>query len=150
MPWTREKNYLFIINSMIQTETDGLFVQAVKENVLFHRAHCEEYARLLQSENFDIASLQSVDGLYKIPVIPTLFFKSHAMVSMDESSIAVSATSSGTKGKMSHVVIDKESLRLGMRMVVKTFSYHKLISCIPTNYIMLGYEPSSHNQMGGC
>ena len=34
-------------------------------------------------------------------------------------------------------------------MVVNCFSYHRLISPVPTNYVMLGYEPSDDNNNMG-
>lgn len=128
--------------------SDELFLNAVKENIAFHKLHCTQYTQLLKSENFNEDSLKSIKDLYTIPVIPTLFFKNHEMYSMDENKFAVKVTSSGTKGKKSKVGFDKHSLYYGVRMLLSTFLYHKLISLMPTNYIILGYEPSAHNEMG--
>lgn len=127
--------------------TDGLFLQAIKENLLFHQTNCPEYDRILQQGNFYIDSLHSIDDLYKIPPIPTLFFKSHALYSIPQKRLPVNVTSSGTQGKKSHVGFDKRTLYYALRMVLKTFAYHRLLSPVPTNYIVLGYEPSKRNQM---
>jgi phenylacetate-coenzyme A ligase PaaK-like adenylate-forming protein len=125
-----------------------LFLEAVKDDLRFHKDHCPEYARILTLANFDIDGIETEDDLYKIPVIPTLYLKRNHLFSMDESKLAVKATSSGTQGLHSQVGFDKKSLMYGIAMMFRYFSYHKLISLIPTNYIILGYEPSKHTQMG--
>ena len=38
--------------------------------------------------------------------------------------------------------------KTALRMVLSTFSHYQLLSAVPTNYIILGYEPSKHNSMG--
>jgi Coenzyme F390 synthetase len=128
--------------------TDTLFLNAVKENISFHEANCKEYAQILQHQDFHKECLHSISDLYKIPIIPTLFLKSHELYSIAKNHLMINVTSSGTNGKQSHVGFDNRTLYYALRMVLKTFSYHKLISIIPTNYIVLGYEPSKHNQMG--
>jgi len=128
-------------------KTDAYFIKAIKENISFHAANCQEYAKILQKKDFDIEALHNITDLYKIPVIPTLYLKSHEMFSIPKEKLLINATSSGTSGKMSHVGLDIKSAYYSLRMVLKTFSYYKLISLQPTNYIVLGYEPSRHNQM---
>lgn len=128
--------------------TSPLFVQAVRENVLHHQANCEFYARLLKSRQFNAAALQTVDDCARIPVIPATFFKYHEVLSAPRHDISIHATSSGTQGQKSQVFIDDDSLKLGTKMAVNCFRYHKLISPIPANYVMLGYEPSDGNEMG--
>lgn len=119
--------------------TDALFVEAMRENFLYHFNNCEQYKKLIAAEKFDISDVKSVDDLHKIPVIPTLFFKSNSMYSTDR--IRIRAASSGTSGRRSEVGFDIKSFRLGLKMVLKTFGYHRLLSVIPTNYIVLNYEP---------
>ena len=124
------------------------FLGAVKENVKFHRENCEEYAQILTKQEFDVDSLYSEKDIYKIPVIPTLYFKRNKMFSVPEEKLTIKATSSGTKGLQSQIGFDKRSLIYGVAMMFRFFSYHKVISIIPTNYIVLGYEPSKHTDMG--
>lgn len=127
--------------------TDSYFLNAIKQSISFHETHCPEYAQILQHQGFHKDCLQSISDLHKIPVIPTLFFKSHQLFSIPQDRLRITATSSGTKGKQSHIGFDTRSLYYALRMVLKTFSYYKLLSIHPTNYIVLGYEPSKHNQM---
>jgi len=125
-----------------------LFLQAVRENLLFQIEHCTDYARILKAQNFSPENIKTEADLWKIPVLPTLYFKRNRLFSMPEAELTVNATSSGTKGAQSVVGFDPESMRLGIAMMTRFLSYHKLISPLPTNYLILNYEPSEHTQMG--
>ena len=129
-------------------KNNGLFLEAVKRDVMFHAENCPEYAQILKSAGFSIDEIISEDMLYKIPVIPTLYYKRNYLCSIPEKKLAVKATSSGTKGEQSRVEFDQKTLLYGILMMIRYFSYHKLISLLPTNYIVLGYQPSKHTQMG--
>lgn len=127
--------------------TEAYFLNSIKESVAFHQTNCPEYSQILQYGNFNLDCLKTIEDLYKVPAIPTLFFKSHKLFSVPKEKLRISATSSGTKGKQSYVGFDTKSLYYALRMVLKTFSYYRLISLKPTNYIVLGYEPAKRNQM---
>ena len=128
--------------------TDDLFFKAVKQNVLFHQTHCPEYAKILRLQGFSPDSLRDISDLYRVPPIPTLFFKSHELYSLPQKKLRINVTSSGTKGRQSHIGFDAGTLYYALRMVLRTFSRHGLISLCPTNYIVLGYQLSRHNSMG--
>ncbi len=128
--------------------TDTLFVESVKENVRLHTGHCAEYRALLEREAFAVDALNSIDDLYRVPVLPTLFLKAHPLFSMEEKWFLIRATSSGTSGMKSRIGIDARSLSYGIRMLLKLFSYHHLLSLAPTNYVLLGYEPSPTMETG--
>jgi phenylacetate-coenzyme A ligase PaaK-like adenylate-forming protein len=124
------------------------FLDAVRENVELHRTNCAEYAAILRERGFDVDCLKTEDDLYKIPVIPTLYLKRNRLFSVPEDKLVVKATSSGTRGQQSIVGFDRSSLFYGIGMMVRFFAYHRVISPMPTNYIVLGYQPSKHAQMG--
>jgi phenylacetate-coenzyme A ligase PaaK-like adenylate-forming protein len=128
--------------------TKDLFMKAVRDNLRFHLQNCADYARMADSQGFCVEGLQSEDDLYKIPVIPTLFLKRNRLFSMPEEKLTIKATSSGTQGAQSIVGFDLRSLLYGIVMMLRFFSFHHVISILPTNYIVLGYEPSAHTQMG--
>ena len=128
--------------------TDQLFLSAVKENITFHMAKCPEYADLMKKYGFKPTQLRRIDDISKIPVLPTLFLKSHDLFSIQESKLMFKATSSGTNGNPSKMGLDFYTTWLALQMVLRTFSFHKLFSIRPTNYIVLGYQPSRHNKMG--
>ena len=128
--------------------TEPLFVQAVKDNVAHHRENCSFYADLLKKQGFDENTLSMAEDCRRIPVIPAAFFKYHEVLSIPEQEVSIHATSSGTQGQKSQMFFNEDSIAMGTKMVINCFKYHKLISPIPTNYIMLGYEPCDENEMG--
>ncbi len=125
--------------------TDRFFVNAVKKNVYFHRKNCNEYRKILKDRGYNSRDIKSVDDLYKLPPIPTLYLKHHPMKSMPYNKMLIKATSSGTKGKKSLIGYDTKGLYYGAHMVMKTGIYHKLFSPRPTNYIIFGYQPDKDN-----
>jgi len=128
--------------------TEALFVQAIKDSVEHHRKNCPFYSSLLQSDGFDPEYIQTAEDCAKIPVIPASFFKYHEVTSVPSKEIEVHATSSGTQGQKSQMFFDERSISAGIRMVTRVMRHHGLVSLVPTNYIMLGYEPSEGNEMG--
>ena len=129
-------------------KTGDMFLKAVRNDVKFHVKNCPEYAQILKSLDFSIDEIDSEDKLYKLPVLPTLYYKRNHLCSVPEKKLVIKATSSGTKGTQSMVGFDKKTLFYGILMMARYLSYHKLISLLPTNYIVLGYEPSKHTQIG--
>lgn len=126
--------------------TDELFIKTVKQNGQFQYDHCPEYAKILDSKQFSFSSLHTNRDLAKLPFIPTLFFKSHSLFTIPPEKLLIKATSSGTKGKKSHIGFDLLGLYYGLRMVLRLGKYHHLFSIKPTQYIILGYEPHRSNQ----
>ena len=129
-------------------KTADLFLAAVRENVALHRTRCPAYADILKRFGFDPNDVRGEADVWRIPPIPTLYFKRHDLFSIDPETAKVKATSSGTSGMRSRVVFDADTYWLGIRMMLRFFRYHRVISLYPTNYIVLGYEPSGHNEMG--
>ena len=129
-------------------DTNALFFDAFKDTVRFHQHSCPEYRALLEHEGFTFDTLTSYDALSTIPALPTLFLKSHTLLSIPEHKLRMRSTTSGTKGTPSIVGLDTKSMYYGFIMLRKTCSYWKLFSARPTNYIILGYQPSKRNEMG--
>ncbi len=128
--------------------SDAYFLKAMREITDFHIMNNSDYAKIVEQENFKIQSLSDMKDLYRIPPLPTLFLKRHTMFSLPESKMRVRATTSGTSGQKSVVGIDSNTGIFALRMVLRSFWKYKMISAIPTNYIVLGYQPSRHNQAG--
>lgn len=125
--------------------SDKLFLEAVRENCLFHYKNCPDYRKILNGLNFgenEIMSDMPLDEyLAKLPFLPTLLLKRRRMYSLPPRRIALKATSSGTSGKFSEIGFDLGSLICGLKMVIKIGKYHKLFSPIPCRYIVMGYRP---------
>jgi phenylacetate-coenzyme A ligase PaaK-like adenylate-forming protein len=128
--------------------TDAEFVRAVLENVRHHRLRCPDYARILESRGFRGGDVGTVEELWKIPPLPTLFLKNHPMYSVPRERLMLRSTTSGTSGKTSEIGFDRPSAWRGFGMVAGTFLTNRLVSLRPTNYVVLGYQPAKRNTMG--
>ena len=126
--------------------TDALFVEAMRENVLFHQQNCPEYRDILKREGFSPEQLREAVGLWRVPVLPTLYFKRHTLFSVPERRMVLRSTSSGTSGAMSHIGWEWQDCLHALRMVLRVTRAHRLLSPIPTNYLVLGYQPHRSNQ----
>ncbi len=140
---------LFSYNKLYDLEgSNSMFLHAMKGNIAFHRANCPDYDKILTHFEFREENLKSIDDLYLIPPIPTTFYKTHELASIDEKKMLIKSTSSGTSGNPSRVGLDFKTCWYGFLMLKRTLSYHHLFSVIPTNYIVLGYQRSKSNKMG--
>ena len=129
-------------------DTGPLFLEAVRRNIAVNRDGCPEYARILADRGFSPEDIVTEADLGRIPAIPTLYLKRRRLFSVPEKKLVVRATSSGTKGSMSVVGFDRSSLVYGIMMMIRFFAFHRIISPIPVNYIVLGYQPSGLTDMG--
>ena len=129
-------------------KTDDLFIKALLENVEHHRNHCPEYAEILSRRAFSPDEIHTINDIYKIPPIPTLFLKNHTLYSTSSKHLMLKSTTSGTSGKVSEMGLDWPSSWRGLGMIAGTFFTHKLLSPRPTNYIVLGYQPAKRNKIG--
>ena len=128
--------------------SNDLFLKAMKESILHHQENSSFYCDLLKRNKYTVNSLVSIDDLAKIPMIPANFLKYHEVLSINKKDVVVHATSSGTLGQKSQVFLDKNTIKLATKMAIKMMRYHKLISLIPTNYFILGFEPVKGNNAG--
>lgn len=123
-------------------------MKAIKANIRHHQSRCPDYKALLTRQAFDPDIIKTIDDLYKIPPIPTLFLKNHALYSASPKHLMFKSTTSGTSGKVSEMGLDWPSAWRGLGMILGTFLTQKLISPRPTNYIVLGYQPAKRNKVG--
>lgn len=143
----RYRRKLFMTKDIYNLQaTDNTFINAMKENISFHMQNCPQYKSILENQNFDVCSLNSIDDLYKIPPLPTSYLKNNTILSKPFKTLMIKTTSSGTSGKKTLSGFDVSSGLCGLSMVVKMFRFHKLFSLRRTNYILLGYEPHKTNQ----
>lgn len=128
--------------------SDGRFLRAVRDNCAYHMKHCPEYRRICEAEGFEPEHLKTMEDLEKIPVLPTLFFKRHAVFSMPRRRMGMEVTSSGTSGSFSRVGFDWGCILAEVPMVLRLGFYHKLVSSKPAHYVVLGYKPGKQDKMG--
>ena len=128
--------------------SNDTFFEAVKENAAWHFENCSEYREILRSMRFSPEMLKSYDDLALLPPITTLYLKQQQMLSVPEKKIYLKSTTSGTSGKPVEVGFDTGAMLKGFNMLRRMLAHHKMFSLRPTNYLILGYQPSAHNKMG--
>lgn len=142
------KKKLFTYKNPYDLEaTNELFLKAMQENCSYQYAHCADYKRILDLKDFRPEDLKEYKELERLPFIPTLYFKQHAMFSMPSRRLLIKATSSGTSGKKSQMGFNFASLYRGLRMVLTVGKYHHLFSWKPAHYLVFGYEPNKNNKI---
>ncbi len=128
--------------------TQERFLQAVRENCAYHLRRCPEYRAIARALNFSPQQLRTIEDLAKIPVIPTLFYKRHAIFSMPRRRMAMCVTSSGTSGKFSQIGFDWGCIFAEIPMILHLGWRHGLISPRPAHCVILGYKPHRTNKTG--
>lgn len=139
------KKLLFYSGLYDHSQSDKLFMIAMKRNIYLHQTRCKGYRRILSHSHFCLDDLKQTHDLHKLPPIPTLLFKTHSLWSIHPKRVLLSGSSSGTRGRRSNIGYDLKSLFYAAGMVARTASFHQLISLVPTNYLVLGYEPHPSN-----
>lgn len=86
--------------------TQERFVQAVADNCAWHIRRCPEYRAIAEGLGFSPKTLVETGNLSLVPMLPTLFFKRHALFSMPKWRMGMKVTSSGTSGRFSRVGFD--------------------------------------------
>ena len=115
-----------------------LFLSACRDQLERHIRGCEKYARIAEKQGFRPGDVRTEADLAKIPVIPTLYLKRNALFSVPESELAVKAASSGTSGAASTVGLDKKTLSVGVRMMIRFFSvFVEIGNCVEDSYAHL-------------
>ncbi len=128
--------------------TEDCFYSATKKIVEYHAKNCLEYRKILDASGFEMAQLNSIEDIHKIPPLTSLYFKRNNIYSITDNKIVLKAESSGTKGSKSHIAFDKKTLKYGITMMIRFFSYQKIISIKPVRYIFLGYSPKENPDLG--
>jgi len=70
------------------------------------------------------------------------------MSSIPAKKLHFKSTTSGTSGKPVEIGFNIGALFLGYKMLKKMVITNKIYSLRPTNYLILGYQPSKYNKMG--
>ncbi len=125
--------------------TRELFLQAMRENMLWHSERNEFYRRFLQQSGFNP---HEKFELGDIPSVMATFFKRNETRSIDAADIAVHLTSSGTTGQKSQMFFDAWTIGTAQDMVAKIFKHHGWISDQTVNYMLYTYETQQDSKLG--
>lgn len=121
--------------------SDALFLDAMRDTLRYHQKNCPPYRKILRKSGFRPGDLKTARDLASIPPLPTSFLKTRPLWSMPSKIMAVHATSSGTRGAKSQIGYDAGSLLEFLVVTARVAHAHGLWSMLPTNYLLLGYQP---------
>lgn len=91
--------------------TSDLFVQAVREMFTFHCEHSPVFRSIQEQYGFTVNDIQSEEDILRIPAIFVTAFKERKLLSLPESEIVKTLTSSGTTGSKSQINWDQISMQ---------------------------------------
>ncbi len=133
----------------LNDQTRSLFVDSMKEMIEFHREHSPVYGGICNMNNFDANSIKSEDDLWRVPHIIVEAFKERKLLSVPESEIEITYTSSGTSGHMSQTNWDHIShVRQDFTRSSIVESYGLAEYDDEVNYLGFSYDPETGGQKG--
>ena len=139
----KHRRRLFSVKNPYDIQSDDAFINAAKENFLYHYEHCKDYRKIADGLGVSADTFRTIDDIPRLPCLPTLLFKRHHLTS---ASALVKATSSGTSGNFSEIGFDIGGLLGALIMSCKIMHRRGLISLIPCHYIVMGYKPHRGNR----
>jgi phenylacetate-coenzyme A ligase PaaK-like adenylate-forming protein len=129
-------------------ENRELFLQSMQEMAGFHIEHSNVYRGICSQYGFTPDKLRTHSDIINIPHIFVTAFKQRKLLSLPESDIYMTFTSSGTQGQKSQINMDRISFdrQAGMReLLVRSLG---LTSNDRTNYLVFSYAPDIADQRG--
>jgi len=123
-------------------ENKLLFFNSMKEMMAFHFERSVVFKGICEQYNFHPSDLKTQEDISRIPAIFVTAFKKRKILSLPESEITLTLTSSGTQGQKSQINLDEISLNRQSFMrdsIVKSLG---LASENPVNHIVFSYDPS--------
>ncbi len=128
---------------------DALFLEAMKENVLWHLERNEFYKALCEKEGLNPRTIKDLKKIEDLPYVFVNFFKKYEVKSIADEDVFLHLTSSGTSGQKSQMFFDEWTIKSAQRMVDWIFEYYNWITpdqeC---NYLLYTYEPEEGSKLG--
>ncbi len=131
------------------SEHDAAFLAAMREALSWHLEHHATYRELCRQADFGLEDLQTIADVPRVPHVFVNVFKTHELLSIDRSEVALNLTSSGTTGQKSQIFFDRASLARGLAMVDRAHEEMGLYRPdLPTNYVIFAYDPNEAKNVG--
>lgn len=127
---------------------ENLFLQSIKDITSYHYTKNSFYKSYLDSNKFDIESINSIDDISKIPLIHANFYKTHIVKTAQDDDIILNLTSSGTTGQKSQMFYDPFTIFASDKSADTQFERYGLITDEPTNFLLYSYEPAKNVNVG--
>ena len=106
--------------SLYEGEKEKLLTERLVELTKLHQDHCSEYAKILESIDFDVDKAESYKDL---PFLPVRLFKELELKSISQADVVKTMTSSGTTGQaVSKIYLDRATSSNQQKTMVKIVS----------------------------
>jgi len=102
------------VYGMEQEEKTPLFLNAMQELTGLHAKACPEYQSILQK----LWDYQGCDKIENVPFLPVRLFKHERLLSVSQSAVVKTMTSSGTSGhNVSQIFLDKQTSAMQIKVL---------------------------------
>lgn len=129
-------------------EARAAFLSAMQEALAHHYEGSPVYRALCDRAGFGPEALRSAEDFPRLPWLFVEVFKWYDLLSLPRERIAVTFTSSGTSGQMSHVSWDEGSWARQTLMRRRIMESYGLVDDRPVNYLCFSYDPQTAGQKG--
>lgn len=107
------------VYGQMQLQKNHLLLTALNGLTDFHKRQCPEYKAILDK----FGELSTINFLHEIPFLPVRLFKHHKLLSVPQSEVVKTMTSSGTSGQnVSQIFLDKETSALQIKVLSRIVS----------------------------
>ncbi|MEF9923747.1 MAG: hypothetical protein RR383_05530 [Muribaculaceae bacterium] len=129
--------------------TSNLFIDAVREMFEFQCEHSLIFKGIAKQYNFSVDDIKCEEDILRIPAIFVTAFKERKLLSLPESEIVKTFTSSGTSGSKSQINWDKTSMeRQGFMRSSIVESYNLADYDQLVNNLIFSYAPDISGRRG--
>lgn len=129
-------------------EYDAIFIEAMKENYSYQLERHPYLTYEACKRQLQVEDIHTIDDLYNIPPLFVDLMKHYDFCSYDKDKIALTLTSSGTKGQKTKSYFDQESLNRLTKMAFAVFLEMGYASSTPVHYFIFSYDISHASGIG--
>jgi phenylacetate-coenzyme A ligase PaaK-like adenylate-forming protein len=110
----------FPLYSLAKESKKPFFLEKISELFKHHYYSCHEFKRIIDTIEYDVSSINSIEDL---PFLPVRLFKMYNLLSVPHESVVKKMTSSGTTGQsVSKIFLDKPTALLQTKTLGKIVS----------------------------
>ncbi len=129
-------------------ETSQIFFEAMRENYALQWEQHSYIREIGSRHGFSPKMLSSYSDVFSIPPLFVGVMKEHSFLSVPESDIVLTLTSSGTGGQKTHICFDDDSLRRLQLLANNAFGAMGFCSANPSHVFLMSYDPRRANDVG--
>lgn len=136
-------------NAFDYEHTSELFLEAVKEMFEFHRNRSVIFRGICEQYGFTVNDINSEEDILKVPAVFVTAFKERKLLSLPESEIVRTFTSSGTTGSVSQInwdAVSQERQENMRRWIVESYGLAAYDQKV--NNLIFSYAPDISGSKG--